>query len=85
MVNEKAKIVISTVGLIKKDRVQMIQYFPEPKSLGKRVKVELVATGVGTSKFTKKVDLANSKSNVDKLDNDKLKNILTNLSNLKKK
>ena len=33
----------------------------------------------------KKVDLANSKSNVDKLDNDKLKNILTNLSNLKKK
>ena len=69
----------------KKDRVQMIQYFPEPKSLGKRVKVELVATGVGTSKFTKKADLANSKSNVDKWDNDKLKNILTNLSNLKKK
>ena len=63
----------------------MIQYFPEPKSLGKRVKVESVATGVGTSKFTKKVDLANSKSNVDKLDNDKLKNILTNLCNLKKK
>ena len=33
-------------------------------------------TGVDTSKFTKKVDLANLKSNVDKLDIDKLKNVL---------
>ena len=31
------------------------------------------ATAVDTSKFTKKVDLANLKSNVDKLDIDKLK------------
>ena len=41
------------------------------------------AAGVDTSKFAKKVDLANLKSNVDKLDTDKLKNISTNLSNFK--
>ena len=43
------------------------------------------ATGVDTSKFAKEVDLANLKSNVDKLDTDKLKNVQTNLSNLKSK
>ena len=42
-------------------------------------------TGVDTSQFPKKVDLAHSKSNVDKLDVDKLKNVLTNLRNLKSK
>ena len=75
----------------------MSEYFLEPKSLGGRVKVELDlsnyatksdlknATGVDTSKFAKKVDLANLKSNVDKLDIDKLKNVPTNLSNLKSK
>ena len=40
---------------------------------------------VNTSKFAKKVDLANLKSSVDKLDIDKLKNVPTNLSNLKSK
>ena len=75
----------------------MSQYFPEPKSLGGKVKVELDlsnyatktdlknATGIDTSSFAKKVDLANLKSNVDKLDIDKLKNVPTNLSNLKSK
>ena len=43
------------------------------------------ATGVDTSKFGKKVDLANLNSNLDKLDIDKLKNVPTNLSNLKSK
>ena len=38
------------------------------------------ATGVDTSRFAKKVDLANLKSNVDKLDTDKLKNVPTDLS-----
>ena len=69
----------------------MSEYFPEPKSFGRRMKVELDlsnyatkadlknATGVDTSKFAKKVDLASLKSNVDKLDTDKLKNIPTNL------
>ena len=41
------------------------------------------ARGVDTSKFAKKVDLANLKSNIDKLDIDSLKNVPTNLSNLK--
>ena len=43
------------------------------------------STGVDTSKFAKKADLANLKSNVDKLDIDKLKNVPTNLSDLKSK
>ena len=73
----------------------MSEYFPEPKSSGGRVKVELDlpnyatkvdlknATGVDTSKFAKKVDLASLKSNVGKLGIDKLKNVPTNLNNLK--
>ena len=75
----------------------MSEYFPEPKLSGGSVKVELDlsnyatktdlknATGIDTSSFAKKVDLANLKSNVDKLDIDKLKNVPTNLSNLKSK
>ena len=63
----------------------MSQYFPKSKSLGGRVKVELdlsnyainadlkTATGVDTSKFPKKVDSTIFKSNVEKLDIDKLK------------
>ena len=51
----------------------MSEFFSEPKSLGRRVKVKLylanyatkadleTATGVDTSKFAKKVDLANLK------------------------
>ena len=75
----------------------MIEYFPEPKSSGGKVKVELdlsnygtkadwkSATGVDTSKFAKKVDLANLKSNVDKLDINKFKNVSSGLSSLKSK
>ena len=56
----------------------MSRYFPEPKSSGGRVKVELNlsnyttktdlknALGVDTSSFAKKSDLANLKSDVDK-------------------
>ena len=43
------------------------------------------ATGTDTSKFAKKIDLANSKSNVDESDINKLRNVPTNLSNLKSK
>ena len=58
----------------------MSEYFPEPKSLGGRVKVKSDlsnyatkedlknATGVDTSKCAKKIDLASLKPNVDKLD-----------------
>ena len=75
----------------------MSKYFPEPKSLTGRVKVELDfpnysrkvdlknAAGVDTSPFAKKTDLANLKSDVDKLDIDKLKDVSTNLSSLKSK
>ena len=62
----------------------MSKYFPEPKSSGGRMKIELdwsnyatkadliIAAGVDTSKSAKKVDLASLKSNGDKLDIDKL-------------
>ena len=42
------------------------------------------ATGIDTSSFTKTVDLASLKSNDDKLDINRLKNLLTNI-NLKSK
>ena len=75
----------------------MSEYFPKPKSLGANVKVELDlsnyvtktdfknATGVDTSDFAKKADLANLKSDVDKLEIDKLKNLPSGLSSLKNK
>ena len=74
----------------------MSEYFPELESLGK-VKVELDlsnyatktdfknAARINTSIFAKKVDLASLKPNIDKLDTDKLKNVLTKLKNLKNK
>ena len=43
------------------------------------------ATGVDTSDFTGKADLAHLKSDVDISDNDKLKNVPSHLSNLKSK
>ena len=67
----------------------MSEYFSRPKSLGERVKVELDlsnyatkadtknATGVDKSKFAKKVDLASLRSEVDKLDIDKLEKVPT--------
>ena len=75
----------------------MSEYFSEPKFLGGRVEVEIDlfnnarktdfknVAGIDTSSFTKKADLANLKSNVDKLDADKLENVTTNLIDLKSK
>ena len=75
----------------------MSEFFPELKSSEERVKVELNlciyatkadlknTTDVDTSDFALKTDLANLKSDVDKLDFDKLKNVPTTLSNLKSK
>ena len=75
----------------------MSEYFPEPKSSAARVKVESDlsyyvkkvdlrnAAGVDTSNFAKKVDLESLKSEVDKLDIDKLKNVPSNLVNFKSK
>ena len=68
----------------------MSEHFSGPKSLGGRLKVELNLSQnatkadfknvicVNTSKFARKIGLANLKSNGDKLDIDKLKNIPTN-------
>ena len=75
----------------------MRKSFLEPKSSRRRVKIELdlsifatkadlrKATGVDISSFAKMTDLAGLKSDVDKLDIDKLKNVATNLSKLKSK
>ena len=75
----------------------MSEYIPEPESLEGKAKVDLDlsnyttktdlknATGTDTSSFAKKVYLGNLKSNWDKLNIDKLKNVTINLSNLKSK
>ena len=67
------------------DKKWMSKCFPRPISLDRKVKVELGlsnhptkadlenATGVDTSDFVRLTDLANLKSDVDKLDIDKLK------------
>ena len=75
----------------------MSEYFPEPKISGGTVKVELDlsnyatkadlknATDVDTSHLAKKDDLANWKFNIDKLGIDKLKILITNFKQFKKK
>ena len=75
----------------------MSEYFPELKFSGGRVKTELdlfnyatkanlkIAVGVVITNLVRKTDLVSLKSNVDKLDIDKLKNVPTNLSSLKSK
>ena len=75
----------------------MREYFPNPKSSRANVKVELdlsnyatkadlkYATGVETSAFAKKTDLANLKSDLDKLDVDKSKNVPSGSGSFKSK
>ena len=70
----------------------MRRYFPKTISLGGNVKVELDlsnyatkadiknATGAGGLRFTKKVDLASLKSEIDKLDIGKLETTPVDLS-----
>ena len=70
----------------------MREYFTLPKSSAEKVKVELDnyatkadlknATGADTSKFVKKVDLANLKYDIDKLDDNKLVPVPADLSKL---
>ena len=81
----------------KKGIIQLSKYFPKPNFSGANVKVELDlpsyatkadlknGTGADTSDFAKKFYLAELKSDVDKLDIDKLKNLPNNLSNSKRK
>ena len=75
----------------------MSKYFPKPNYLGATVKVELDLPNYATKTDLKiqqelihyllleKTDLANLKSDVDKLDIDELKNLPSNSNNLKSK
>ena len=75
----------------------MSEYFLKPKSLKANGKVELDlsnhatkvdlknATDIDISDFAKETDLAHLKSDVDKLDIHKMKNVPRGLSNLKSK
>ena len=76
----------------------MSQYFPkqyEPFGGDINLKIDLSnyatkvdlrsATGIDASKLATKSDLVSFKTEVDKLDIDKLKSVPTNLSNLKNK
>ena len=75
----------------------MTEYFPEPKSFGEKLKVELDlsnyatkanlknAASVDISKFAKNFDFANLKSDVDKLDVEKLEKALAGLNSFKNK
>ena len=88
-------IIHLTVGLIKKILHKMNQYFPTPyESFGRDIngKVDLSnyatkadiknITHADTSVFALKTNLANLKTEVDKLDIDKLKPVPTDLSKL---
>ena len=88
-------IILLIAGLIKKTLYKMSQYFPkpyEPFSGDINVKVDLSnyatkadiknITHIDTSSFALKTNLANLKSEVDKLDVDKLKPVPTDLSKL---
>ena len=73
----------------------MSEYFLKPKTLGRRMKFKLYwsnyvkkpslknGTGADRTDFAKKTDLGSLKSDVDKLDIDKLKNVQGHLINLK--
>ena len=72
----------------------MSEYFPKPIPLGGNAKIKLDlsnyptkadlrnATGVDTSKFAEKVDLASLKLEIDKSDIDKLETTPVDLSEL---
>ena len=98
MSDGRVMIVHLIVGLIKKILYKISQYFPklyEPFGRGINVKDDLSncstktnvknITHVDTSGFALKTNLANLKTEVDKLDIDKLKSLPNNLSNLKSK
>ena len=74
----------------------MTEYFVKPKYFRGKVKVQLNssnyatkadlrnAAGAGTSKIAKTVDLASLKSEVDKLDIDRLEKVPTGLKQFEK-
>ena len=98
MLNGKVIIINLIVGLIKKTLYKMSKYFPKPyEPFGGdiNVKVDLSnyatikdiknITHIDTSSFALKSNLANLKTEVDRLDIYKLKSLPNNLSKLKAK
>ena len=88
-------IILLIVGLIKKTSYKMSQYFPKPYepfagNINVRVDLSNYATKddiknithIESSSFALKTNLGNLKSEVDKLDIDKLKPVSTDLSKL---
>ena len=88
-------IILLIVGLIKKTLYKMSQYFPKPyKPFGADINVRVDLsnyatkadikniTHVDTSSFALKANLADLKTEVDKLDIDKLVFVPTDLSKL---
>ena len=65
----------------------MSEYFPKRKSLEAKVELDLLnyatKADLNATQIAKKTDLANLKSDIDKLDINKWKNVPTNSSNLK--
>ena len=85
------------VGLIKKTSYKMSKYFPKPyEPFGGDINIKVDLSNYATNKdirntkhadtsgFALKTNLAHLKTEVDKLDIDKLKILSNNLSNLKK-
>ena len=54
MSNGKVMIIHLIIGVTKKDIAEMSEYFPEPKSFGKRVKVKLDFSNYATKAGFKK-------------------------------
>ena len=85
MLSGKAIIVFLTIALIKKTQYKRVNIFRNQNLRGVKVELDLsnyatkadlkTAAGVDTSRFARKVDLANLRSNVEKLDIDKIKKI----------
>ena len=85
MLSGKAIIVFLTIALIKKTWYKRVNIFRNQNLRGVKVELDLsnyatkadlkTAAGVDTSRFARKVDLANLRSNVEKLDIDKIKKI----------
>ena len=95
MLNGKVMIILLIVGLIKKTLYRISQYFLKPyKSFGGDINVKVnlsnyapklelkIASGIDTSNFALKPNLATLKVEVEKIDVDKLKTVPVNLSKL---
>ena len=96
MSNGKDMIIVLIVRLIKRHCIKMSQYFPKPfnSHFGDSIKVKIDLSNyatktdiknishVDTSSFALKTNLANLKTEVDKLDIDKLAPVSVDLSKL---